>query len=86
MPITPEADTANRLLDLQQSYDPREIVVLGDIVHRAVALDVLEEEMRSLWAALSPRASQQVRIGNYERLFDAARRNVRAWEAAHPEK
>ena len=23
---------------------------------------------------------------DYERLFDAARRNVRAWEAAHPEK
>jgi hypothetical protein len=38
-----------------------------------------------LWAALSPAASRQVRIGNYERLFDAARRNVRAWEAAHPE-
>jgi hypothetical protein len=39
-----------------------------------------------LWAALSPRTSQQVRVGNYERLFDAARRNVRAWEAAHLEK
>jgi hypothetical protein len=36
-----------------------------------------------LWAALSPDASRQLRIGNYERLFDAARRNVRAWEAAH---
>lgn len=39
-----------------------------------------------LWAALSPEASRQVRVGNYERLFDAARRNVRAWEAAHPER
>jgi len=38
-----------------------------------------------LWAALSPDVSRQVRVGNYERLFDAARRNVRAWEAAHPD-
>jgi predicted TIM-barrel fold metal-dependent hydrolase len=37
-----------------------------------------------LWATLSPEASAKVRVGNFERLFDAARRNVRAWEAAHP--
>jgi predicted TIM-barrel fold metal-dependent hydrolase len=37
-----------------------------------------------LWAALSPGARRKVRVQNYERLFDAARRNVRAWEAAHP--
>jgi predicted TIM-barrel fold metal-dependent hydrolase len=37
-----------------------------------------------LWAALSPEASAKVRVGNFERLFDAARRNVRAWESAHP--
>jgi predicted TIM-barrel fold metal-dependent hydrolase len=33
-----------------------------------------------LWAQLTPDASQKVRIGNYERLFDAARTRVRAWE------
>jgi len=37
-----------------------------------------------LWAALTPDARAKVRVGNYERLFDAARRSVRAWEAAHP--
>jgi predicted TIM-barrel fold metal-dependent hydrolase len=36
-----------------------------------------------LWKALTPEASEKVRKGNYERLFDAARHNVRAWEAAH---
>jgi predicted TIM-barrel fold metal-dependent hydrolase len=39
-----------------------------------------------LWAALSPDARAKVRVGNYERLFDAARTKVRAWEAAHPSK
>jgi hypothetical protein len=36
-----------------------------------------------LWAALSPEASRLTRLGNYERLFDAARTRVRAWEKAH---
>jgi hypothetical protein len=36
-----------------------------------------------LWKALSPEASGKVRKGNYERLFDEARRKVRAWEKAH---
>jgi hypothetical protein len=39
-----------------------------------------------LWAALSPDARAKVRVGNYERLFDAARTKVRAWEAAHVSK
>jgi predicted TIM-barrel fold metal-dependent hydrolase len=41
-------------------------------------------EYEPLWNALSPQASEEVRKGNYERLFDEARRKVRAWEAANP--
>ncbi|HXV62605.1 MAG TPA: amidohydrolase family protein [Vicinamibacteria bacterium] len=33
-----------------------------------------------LFAQLSPEASEKLRKGNYERLFDEARRRVRAWE------
>jgi len=33
-----------------------------------------------LWAKLSPEAREKVLKGNYERLFDAARVKVRAWE------
>jgi hypothetical protein len=36
-----------------------------------------------LWKLLKPETSEKVRKGNYERLFDEARRRVRAWEAAH---
>jgi hypothetical protein len=35
-----------------------------------------------LWRQLTPEASAKVRKGNYERLFDEARRRVRAWERA----
>jgi hypothetical protein len=36
-----------------------------------------------LWKALTPEASEKIRKGNYERLFDAARKSVRAWEKAN---
>lgn len=36
-----------------------------------------------LWKALSAEASEKVRVRNYERVFDAARRRVRAWERAN---
>ncbi|MGD9341505.1 MAG: amidohydrolase family protein [Chromatiales bacterium] len=41
------------------------------------------DEYQPLWDALTPEASELVRKGNYERLFDEARRKVRAWEAAN---
>ena len=41
------------------------------------------DQYRPLWKALSPRASELVRFGNYERIFDAARRDVRRWEKKH---
>ena len=34
-----------------------------------------------IWKQLTPEASRKVRTGNYERVFDEARRRVRAWEA-----
>ncbi len=36
-----------------------------------------------LFAKLTPEASEKVRLKNYERLFDAARLKVRAWERSH---
>ena len=43
-------------------------------------------QYEALWNALSPQASEDVKKGNYERLFDAARKRVRAWEAANPKR
>jgi hypothetical protein len=41
------------------------------------------EMWNPIWERLTPEASRKVRIENYERLFDAARTRVRAWEAAN---
>ncbi len=37
-----------------------------------------------LWKLLDPEASRKVRIGNYDRIFDEARRRVRLWESVQP--
>ena len=67
MPITPANDTLTRLKDLQRDYEPSEIVVLGDIVHRAMALAVLEDEIRELFSALSSRSQLVFLAGNHDR-------------------
>jgi hypothetical protein len=36
-----------------------------------------------VWVLLTPEASLKIRRGNYERIFDAARTKVRAWEKAN---
>jgi len=41
------------------------------------------EQYRALWNLLNAETSVKVRKGNYERLFDAARQRVRAWELAN---
>jgi hypothetical protein len=41
------------------------------------------EQYGPLWKLLTAEASEKVRKGNYERLFDAARVRVRAWERNH---
>jgi hypothetical protein len=41
------------------------------------------ELYKPLWNTLSPQTSEKVRKGNYERVFNAARRKVRDWERTH---
>jgi predicted TIM-barrel fold metal-dependent hydrolase len=41
------------------------------------------EMWKPVWQKLTPEASAKVRKGTYERIFDAARQRVRAWEKAN---
>jgi len=83
MPITPPTDTLARLSELQRDYAPREIVVLGDIVHRAVALASLEKEMRELIEILSAQSRLTLLVGNHDRqLHEVAKRWALAIELA----
>jgi len=43
----------------------------------------VHKQYAPLWKALTPETSEKIRKGNYARLFDAARKKVRAWERAN---
>jgi len=78
---TPE--TTRRSADLINRY-PDRFLFGSDVVapKDTTQYYAVFESYRPLWALLTPDASEKVRKGNYERLFDAARQKVRAWERA----
>ena len=39
-----------------------------------------------LWKLLTPEAREKILKGNYEKLFDKARKDVRAWEQENMKK
>jgi hypothetical protein len=79
---TPE--TIRRTADTLNRYPDR--FLFGTDVVAPASVDAMVEVYDAwapVWALLTPEASELVRKGNYERLFDAARAKVRAWEAAN---
>lgn len=67
LPLSAGEDALGRLLDLVESYAPRELVLLGDIVHRAVPVAELRRELRESLCALGGRARLRLVAGNHDR-------------------
>jgi len=65
LPINAGEDTLPRLRELIADYAPRELVILGDIVHAAVAAVALIEEVRAL-AALAAIVPLRLIAGNHD--------------------
>ncbi len=66
LPVHTSEDSTERLLELIDSYTPREVVLLGDVVHRAIAAPALQEELRRLVEAVSARARLHIVTGNHD--------------------
>jgi Amidohydrolase len=79
---SPEA--TRRLADLMQRY-PDRFLFGTDAAAPSDQYKYLKvfHQYEPLWKSLDAETSRNVRLGNYERIFDAARRNVRNWESAH---
>lgn len=67
LPVDTGEDTTERLLRLIEKYKPAELVLLGDIVHRAVDVPALHSELR--WMALNVGERSRLRLigGNHDR-------------------
>ena len=66
LPVEAPDDTLDRLCALVREYEARQLFVLGDIVHRAVALGPVMEELRRLHAQL-PGTALRLLAGNHDR-------------------
>jgi putative SbcD/Mre11-related phosphoesterase len=65
LPIQTGDETLPRLRALLDDYQPRELVILGDIVHAAVEAEPLLAELRDL-AALAERVPLRLLAGNHD--------------------
>ena len=66
LPISVREDSTERLLALMHSYQPREVVFLGDVVHRAVSAPALCAEITRLFAEVSARSRPRIVLGNHD--------------------
>ncbi len=67
LPLNVPDDTVEQLSALAQDYGARELIVLGDIVHKAVPLEPVREQLRALCAGLSSVLSLRLLGGNHDR-------------------
>ncbi len=66
LPLSAREDTAERLRGLVETYVPRELVLLGDIVHRALAIQPLKDELCAFFAELGGLTKLRLLAGNHD--------------------
>ena len=71
VPLSPIAEERGRLRALVEAYAPERIVLLGDIVHRAVRVPALKEELCKLIGELGEQAELILVAGNHDRRLRA---------------
>lgn len=67
LPLSAGEDSCERLLELVENYQPRQLALLGDIVHRAVPVKALKAELCELIRSLSTRTQLRLIAGNHDR-------------------
>lgn len=80
-----ESDEASRRVAGVINRHPERILFGTDCVSPASTQAMLDvfHLYDPVWKLLTPQASQLVRLGNHERLFDEAKRRTREWERAN---
>jgi hypothetical protein len=77
-------EIAKRTADVFNRYPDRFLFGTDNVAPADQATQLRIYEMWApIWAHLTPQASLKIRKDNYERIFDAARVSVRAWEKAN---
>jgi len=78
------SEVENRVADMLNSYPDRFLFGTDNVAPQDQAAQLRVYHLWDpVWAQLTPEASLKIRKGNYQRIFDAARARVRAWEKAN---
>jgi hypothetical protein len=82
--IVASPETTKTMADLMQRYSDRFLFGTDGAApaDQSKYLKVFYQ-YEPLWSSLDAETSRKVRLQNYERSFDEARRKVRSWESAH---
>jgi putative SbcD/Mre11-related phosphoesterase len=70
LPLSAPEDSLDRLRELQAEYEPSDLILLGDIVHRSLRLEVLKSELDRLVSELALRSALTLVTGNHDRNLD----------------
>lgn len=71
LPIDIPDDSADRLEELQRDYSPKQIVLLGDIVHQALPLTAIKTVIRELCQRLTGASELIFCLGNHDRQLES---------------
>lgn len=67
MPVHAPEQLLERLLELCREYEPNTFAFLGDIVHQAVPVSAIRDELAALVAGLKSKCGVQMILGNHDR-------------------
>jgi hypothetical protein len=67
MPVASKDNVLDRLSALVADYNPQRVVLLGDIVHRALPVPALLDELRALLALAEGKCELVLLAGNHDR-------------------
>ena len=67
LPLSVNDDTTGRLLELIESYQAKELIVLGDIVHRAIRVAAFEAQLCAFFSDLQKRVQLTCIAGNHDK-------------------
>ena len=70
LPVTTPETTATRVAGLLREYQPRHLIVLGDLVHQATRQPGVEEALHQLAGAIPKEVTWTVCTGNHDRNLD----------------
>jgi uncharacterized protein len=81
MPVAPKDNALERLAAVLADYKPAHLVLLGDIVHRALPVPALLDELRALLALADGKCELILLAGNHDRKLQQLLKQLNAKDA-----